>query len=232
MVSQDAASCLQVLHCDSTITTQQFKTEEKQGTQQRNTGIQLILHNFKERHWSQLNIRETIALGSLKAQVNTNRVLVAGCLYSEESLYDDFEDEFAAILPICADIVAYEDVARCSAPFLLDEGVLYPLQVVAIHCRNGKIRHQAFEQLKKQLDHDDSWRTEALTSMVQTCIEVEESFLAARPESIYSPEWHRVHGSGFNLLENILLCKAKIHFTIRPNGFDGDWYHIQRIVSC
>ena len=184
-----------------------------------------------ERKSSQLAGRKQIALGVLEVQVKINRIRVATCLYSEESKYDDFEDEFGYILSVCTTAMATEDADRRIASVLPDEGLLYALQFIAIHCRDGCLRHDALAQLHKRLSTDYAWHTEALTNMIKTCIGIEESFCEKVPRSHDIPEWRRIHSSGFHALEPSLTRKVKIYYALRLNGMDGEWDNREEIIT-
>ena len=191
-----------------------------------------LLQVLKRNQPSENAVREKSALGVLEVQAKLNRIRVAACLYSEESIYDAFEEDFDYILSVCTSAIATKDADRRIASVLPDEGLIYPLQFVAIHCRDGSIRRQALEQLKKRLAIDYAWHTEALTSMAQMCIGIEESFCEKVPKSHDIPEWRRIHSSGFQIPEHSLTHQVKIRFTLRLNGMDGEWDSREKIITC
>lgn len=193
--------------------------------------LEAMLHYFKINQSSQLTVRDETALGILEVQTKVNRIRVAACLCSEESKYDAFEAEFNYIVSKCAIASATDDADARVASVSPDDGLLYPLQFVAIHCRDGSLRREALQLLEKRVATDYAWHTEALTSMIRMCIETEESFCEEVPQSHDIPEWRRIYSSGFQVLEQSLTRKAKIYFTLRLNGIDGEWDNREATIT-
>lgn len=187
--------------------------------------IDRLLWDFMHKPTAKLTIREQHGLGMLRSRVKINRIVSATCLYCEATLFDNYLEEFDEILTICMYILASDNAERRLFSVSLDDGAMHPLFFIATHCRDGRIRHQALEQLQK-LPRHGVWHAETIIKTAEICIRFEEA-LCGKDVALCSdiPEWRRVHSAGFDGWDNDAERRqVKVHLKTRPNGPDGAWY--------
>jgi hypothetical protein len=192
-----------------------------------------LLWTFMHRPTVKLSIREQFGLGVLRARVKFNKVLVACSIYAEATMYDKYLAEFEDILIICTHIMNSDIADKRLFSVSLDEGLLHPLFFVATHCRDGRIRHIALDQLKKLPTNRGIWHIEAMTRTAEMCIEMEEAEFDGRvPDCADIPEWKRIHSSGFEGWDlGPVKPKVTAHFRVRRNGMDGEFTNHTEVVE-
>lgn len=184
-----------------------------------------LLWDFMYKPSAKLTIREQHGLGMLRTRVKLNRILAGGCLFSEATIYDQYVKEFDEILTICLYILSSDNAERRLFSVSLDEGIIQPLFFVATHCRDGRIRHQALDQLDRIPTSDGIWHVDTTTQTAKMCIIFEETGTGKElPLCEDIPEWRRIHSAGFDGWDDE-DPKATVRFNLRtrPNGMDGEW---------
>lgn len=192
-----------------------------------------LLWDYMHKPTAKLTIREQHGLAVLRARVKIDRILSACCIYCEDTMLDAFLDEFEEILTICAYIMSSDDADRRLFSVSLDEGLLQPLFFVVTGCRDSQIRRQALKLLQKLPRKMNIWHVEAMTRTAQLCVEFEEALCDKEyPTCKDIPEWRRVYSAGFDSwdLEN-LQKKVTSHLRTRPNGMDGEWADVQKVIE-
>lgn len=207
---------------------------EAQALEQTFISIEGLLFSFMQKPNVRLNFREHHGLAMLRALTIENRVIAAGCLYSEASFYDRFVPEMEQMLSICHFVLDSEDPANRLLSVSLDEGVLRPLWFVVTHCRDSRTRHRALALLKRLSDSQGAWHVDAMTKAAEICIAIEEDGCekeSPRCEDI--PEWRRIHSSGFDawVLAAPKRSKVTAKLRTRPNGSDGEWWDLEEAIE-
>ncbi|EME49840.1 hypothetical protein DOTSEDRAFT_164590 [Dothistroma septosporum NZE10] len=191
-----------------------------------------LLWSFMHKPTAKLTMREQHGLGMLRSRVKINRILSATCLYCEATMLDTYLDEFDEILTICQYTLASDNAERRLFLVSLDEGLIHPLFFVATHCRDGRIRRQALEQLRKLPTLDGVWHVETTIQTAEICIRFEEA-LCGKGVPLCSdiPEWRRVYSAGFDGWGSRAdQSQVKVHLQTRPNGHDGSWQDIEEYI--
>jgi hypothetical protein len=172
------------------------------------------------------------AIGLLRMQLKANQILVATCLYSEESIYDVFLDDFEMITTICSSVTVTQKTDQWLSSIALEGWIFHPLQLVASHCRDSIVRHKALKQMEARCVVSQAWYTEAITQMVKRCVEFEEaSCHQSDPKCSDIPERSRIHSCGFQIHKQEASRQLTVSFTSRPNGMDGEWHEWEEIIT-
>ncbi|KAI5370229.1 Putative zn(2)-C6 fungal-type DNA-binding domain, fungal transcription factor [Septoria linicola] len=195
-----------------------------------------LLWDFMHKPTAKLSIREQHGLGMLRTRTKMNRILAASSLYSEASYFDQFIDEFENILGICMYIMGSDNADRRLFSVSLDEGLIQPLFFVATHCRDGKIRHQALDHLRKLPVRDGIWHVETTSRTAEMCVRFEEALCDKQPGAALCsdiPEWRRVHSASFDAMGDEPAPKKKVMVKLRsrPNGLDGEWVDTEEHID-
>ncbi|CAK4032808.1 Transcriptional regulatory moc3 [Lecanosticta acicola] len=188
-------------------------------------GMDKLLWDFMYKPSVKLTMREQHGLGMLRTRVKINLILSATCLFSESCIFDRYTEDFDEILTICLYILGSDNAERRLFSVSLDEGIIHPLFFVATHCRDGRIRHQALEQLDRLPKSGGIWHVETTIQTAKMCILWEESLTdKEQPLCEDIPEWQRIHSAGFDGWDDDNPKRTvKVHLRTRPNGMDGEW---------
>lgn len=185
-----------------------------------------MLWKFMQKPGLKLTLREQHGLAMLRVQAKEFRIVAAGCLYTEASLYDRYLSDFEEIYTICKVVMDGQDSSNCVLSVSTDWIPLRTLWFVATHCRESWLRHSAVSLLRTLLADNDVWHVEALIKSAEVCIAKEEEACGVRNKMCRDvPEWKRVHSSGFDqwTLGARPRNRVTARFRIRGNGMDGEW---------
>lgn len=194
--------------------------------------IDQLLDIFFHKNIAGLIARERHGLEVLRMRVKINMIMSATCLYTEETMFDAFLQDFEDILTTCTEIMASVDADRRLFSVSLDEGLLHPLFFTATQCRDSRIRHQAITQLKNLPSVEGTpkgiWHIEAMTREAEILIRLEEAECGEEvPCCSDIPEWRRVHRAGVDGWglhpSKSKRQSASTTMGTRPNGMDGEW---------
>jgi hypothetical protein len=202
---------------------------EAQSYEQTFISIERLLFAFMQKPNVKLTFREHHGLAMLRALAIENRIIAAGCLYTEASFYDRFMPEMEQMLAICRFVLEAEDATNRLLSVSLDEGMLRPLYFVVTHCRDSRVRRSALALLQQLSNSHGVWHVEAMTKAAEIGIRIEESGCASdSPRCEDIPEWRRVHSSGFDawIIAAPTRSKVAAKLRMRPNGMDGEWVDI------
>lgn len=203
---------------------------EAQELEQMFISIERLLWSFMQKSSVKLTFREHHGLSMLRVLAIEDRIIAAGCLYSETSFYDQFLPEFEQMLSICRYVLDAEDPADRLLSVALDEGLLRPLWFVVTHCRDSRLRRNALALLKQLPASQGAWHVDAMTKAAEKCIMIEETGCTKKhPQCEDIPEWRRVHGSGFDAWVLAAPSRSKVtaRLRTRPNGMDGEWMDLE-----
>ncbi|KAF2639838.1 hypothetical protein P280DRAFT_50710 [Massarina eburnea CBS 473.64] len=121
--------------------------------------------------------REYISVSVLRIQALTAKITLAGVVFTQEILYDQFYTEFAEIISLSHDVAG----VRHSNPkadfwtgsFLLDLGLNAPLFYLTLRCRDPMLRREAIAILNSW--HVECWWDPLLVASIgQFAMELEE----------------------------------------------------------
>jgi hypothetical protein len=202
---------------------------EAQHFEQTFIEMERLLLAFMHRPNVKLTFREHNGVAMLRAHVIENRLIAAGCLYTEASIYDRFMPEMEQMLAICRFVLESEDATTRLLSVSLDGGMLRPLWFVVTHCRDSRVRRGALAFLAQLSESHRVWHVEAMLKAAEICIRMEESGCDSdSPRCGDIPEWRRVHSSGFDswILAAPTRSKVAAKLRMRPNGMDGEWVDI------
>jgi len=101
---------------------------------------------------SNTNYGSFITTSSLRIQSVSASILIAGVLFTEETMYDKFKPQFRELLDLLDIIVAsrhqQEEYSFWSGGFLIDLGIVPCLFLLVNRCRDFAMRRHAIDVLK------------------------------------------------------------------------------------
>jgi hypothetical protein len=148
-----------------------------------------------------LNNKTAGAISLLQIHHLASTILVANCLYSEETIYDLYDKEFARIITLSEKILLLSNSngdppprtpTSTSSPassitssptsdqsldifnFSVDTGIIQPLYVTASKCRIPSLRRHAISLLRRVSQQEGIWNGIVLAKIAQRVIEIEE----------------------------------------------------------
>ena len=144
----------------------------------------------------------------------------------DETIWDDFSDEFKAIMLLGAEIVDTEKKSKDvrKAKFNLDTGVIFPLYFVAVKCRDFGLRWKAIALMRESERQEGVWNSVLTAKVAERLVTVEEESLKGRrPEADGVPREKRVVGVElrFDMEERRAFWKYRKG---TPKGEIGDTY--------
>jgi Fungal specific transcription factor domain len=192
---------------------------------------------------TKLSRQEQQGADVLSVQQKVTYMKVATCLYAEETIFDQFDQEFEEILCL-ADYLIYRTTPPTTNPISLtkkvvlsfDMGIIEALFWTAIKCRSSAIRRRAIEILRKVSWQEGVWNAEMMVAMAERFVEMEEmgmnderSLIAAGGQEFRIPEWRRFHDHGWEM--HLTGRKTNVRAGRRENGMDGGWTWYEEEVA-
>jgi len=123
----------------------------------------------------------------------TSTILAANCLYSEETIYDQYDAEFTSIVNLSERLLSSSssnetgystkasDICAPSSDQCLDKwnisvdlGIIQPLYVTATKCRISSLRRHAVSLMRRSFHQEGIWNGPIMAKVAQRVIEVEE----------------------------------------------------------
>lgn len=123
----------------------------------------------------------------------TSTILAANCLYSEETIYDQYDSEFTSIVNLSEKLLSLSSsnetlysttASHISSPssgqyldnlnFSIDLGIVQPLYVTATKCRIPSLRRHAVSLMRRFSHQEGIWNGPIIAKIAQRVIEVEE----------------------------------------------------------
>ncbi|KAF2182876.1 hypothetical protein K469DRAFT_222196 [Zopfia rhizophila CBS 207.26] len=167
-----------------TIHTTSWKVEDSLRTEQKrfSTEISLWLKAFdplflSTRRTGTASLRACVIATMLRIQALAAQITISGVLFTQEVLYDTFHPEFQEIVHLAGEIATARqrnsNFDFWGGSFLLDLGLVVPLFLVLLRCRDSLLRRQSIKILK-------SWQVECwwdplmIAAIGQFMMEVEE----------------------------------------------------------
>lgn len=177
-----------------------------------------------------LTLREHRALAILRVRITLNAIQSATCLSGQETSYDAFFNDFEEIFTSCTHALYSEEFTKRLWSASIDDGLIYPLYFTAIHCRDGRIRHQALEQLRRLPGAERMWHVKSWIRVVELWLRYEEAVLTTPPEVAAArdvPEYRRVHMAHFKGLEALApQHPVRVYLRSWPNGMEAHWTEV------
>ena len=125
------------------------------------------------------------------------RIIVRGTVFTEECSYDAFLPDFREIVTLA------RRISRANSPqptFRLDLGIVTPLFIVLLRCRQRSLRREAIAILESSTTQDGSWDPQATAKVGAWIMEKEEERTPKDGDSTGSiPEWARVRFSQISM---------------------------------
>ncbi|KAK5713907.1 hypothetical protein LTR17_017334 [Elasticomyces elasticus] len=116
---------------------------------------------------------QTLAEATLKLQRLNLEVFIAGVLSSDEMVYDMYAATFEGMLSLADQILGTgRDTSLAMLP--LDPGVIAPLAVVALKCRDTVLRRRAMSLLALAPEQECMWRRDSVIAFANWKLSKEE----------------------------------------------------------
>lgn len=143
----------------------------------------------------------TLKIAALAAQSCTS-----GALNGDETRYDIFMHKFQEIVDYSTELLSTQEIfrgdkAENASPgplFCFEMGVIPPLSIVAIKCRNARVRRKALKLLLKYPRREGVWDSTITADLSKWAISMEEGWDGAEDpwtedsEEFFIPEYKRV----------------------------------------
>jgi len=146
----------------------------------------------------------------LRIHAITTRIFVASTTITEEVLYDAFLPEFRLLLTLAKRIVATKKEPNKYSTgmrgFRIDLGIVAPLFLLLLRCRNGIMRREAISILRDW--HPEAiWHHQLIAEIGNFIMETEEAGLDGGyiPESARAVITATCEGAGLNGAKHVLL---------------------------
>lgn len=123
---------------------------------------------------------EFLAFQMLKIRANVLTILLYGELATTEMVYDSFIPEFERIVILAKVFLDH----RCTPKFLLEgsfnsnQGLIYPLRLVADKCRDRRLRREAINLMRSKPWREGSWWSLSTAQIGAWLMTVEEDGIA------------------------------------------------------
>jgi hypothetical protein len=153
------------------------------------------------------------------------------CLYADDSVFDQFDDEFDQILchaEFLLDNDQRTDPSR--VPLCLDMAIIEALFGTAIKCRSHLIRHRAAALLRRVNWREGVWDASMMAKIADRFIAAEEEILDnVRDKEARVPEFWKAHAVGFTI--DWKTRHVKLFCNWRLNGMDRKWSEHRDFVT-
>lgn len=206
---------------------------QAQQLEQTFTRLDALLAAFLATHAPTLPIREQHGLLVLQTRAKILRVFAATALTSEATLFDAHLPAFRAVLALCTRLLTDPRADRRLFVIHADEGLLYPLYVLSTYCRDGRVRHAAFDLLRTLPTGSGFriWHADIVIRTAKVIMEYEEDGREGlKCEDV--PEWRRVHHARFDDWD-LSAWQSGVGgpLRVRPNGMDGEWMDLRMLLD-
>ena len=182
------------------------KAEQKRYTGEVTQWLEAFEPVFSQiRRTSHITSREYTIASILQIQALAQKITTAGIVFTQEILYDEYLPEFREIIRLSTDVAAAchskADVDFWAGSFLLDLGLVVPLFMLLLRCRDPILRRQAIEILENW--HVECWWDPLLILPIGRFImEVEEEgmvdgFIPEKARAILTAKSHCPPQRGF-----------------------------------
>jgi hypothetical protein len=193
---------------------------------------------------TKLTLQEQQGANILSTQQKVTYMKAATCLYADEMIFDQFDQEFEEILYLTeyliylsnsADGVCKRNEGRRKVVLTFDMGIIEALFWTAIKCRCHSIRHRAIRILKKVTWQEGVWNAEMMAVVAEKFAVMEEEGTdgvhwgyTVGGEEVRVPEWLRLHDHGWEM--NLKGRRTEVRAGRRENGVEGEWTWVREEV--
>lgn len=168
--------------------------------------------------------RQRVSALTLCLAATTAKISIQTAFIKRETEYDAFEPEFrrnvsqAALL--LQTLEEYAPRKRLTLAFSFDLGIIPPLFLTSVKCRNSEIRHEALHLLNRYPRREGVWDSVTTAALGKWVAELEEEDVGA---GVFVPEYDRVRKASikFDLVKRratmtcFKLCKDTGELTLR-----------------
>lgn len=141
-------------------------------------------------------------------------------LYAEETSYDQFDSEFEQIVALADDLRNSPLFATGFSTEVF--GIVKPLYVTALKCRNFELRARALLVLNASSPRQEgAWSSIVMGSIAKAVTDLEECSRVWDDHGSYIAEQRRVHSVVSDIDHQNKTARVKC--MLRPNGMDGEW---------
>lgn len=183
---------------------------------------------------TKLSRQEQQGANVLSIQQKVTYMKAFTCLYAEEMIFDQFDQEFEEILTL-AEYLIYLSIgddglkSESGKKVILsfDMGIIEALFWTAIKCRRSDIRHRAIDVLRRVTWQEGVWNAAMMAAIAERFVGIEEVAMdgvelrGGIDNGGRIPEWLRLHDHGWEM--NLKGRKTGIRAGKRENGVDGEW---------
>jgi hypothetical protein len=192
---------------------------------------------------TKLSRQEQQGANVISIQQKVTYMKAATCLYAEEMIFDQFDQEFEEILCLAEYLLYTTDLVttnnnslsmRNKVVLTFNMGIIEALFWTAIKCRSPTSRHRAIEILKKVSWQEGVWNAEMMVAVAEKFVRIEEDGteydlrIGGEGREIRIPEWRRLHDHGWEM--HLTGRKTNVRAGRRENGMDGEWTWLEEEV--
>jgi hypothetical protein len=182
---------------------------------------------FLHRSTSKFSRQEQSIIDILIINYTTDYIEASTCIQPGAMAFDQFDEEYDEIVTLAANVIRSRRRSNI-IDFCLDisTGVIFPLYLTAIKCREPWIRQRAMSLLRSIRFQEGVWNAKAQASIAEVAIRRELSFNDPSLPDQRPLEFARVHSVG-TIMDPVKRV-AEVNLTQKLNGLDGPWHdHIE-----
>lgn len=147
------------------------------------------------------------------------------CTAANQTIFDQFDSEFNEIVTLAENFCLQRSMQK--VVFTLDLGVIMPLFVTSVKCREPWIRQRATRLLGSIKFQEGAWDAAMHARVARVAIEREYASDAMGGTGARPAEFARVHSVGADELDQVKRV-AQVTLTQKLSGMDGPWHrHIE-----
>lgn len=244
---EEARTCLESCQCSlyhgmltakyRELETQQTpKSPNINGPDQKNGFLQqwaMSFEAFMTDHKKTFSPKQQLRAVVLEIQHLMASILVSAGVFSPETIFDAFEDDFRRIVALASRVV-FTTESRSSqdadAPLpAFDTGIMPPLYFVASRCRHPLIRRQALDLLRRSPSQQGIWHRGILANIAECIMNLEERDCAGAKSSADIPNFARI------IVLNVIAKPADfvllLHLYQHQPGESGTPLYIDEIIN-
>jgi hypothetical protein len=166
---------------------------------------------------SQLKLPDSVATLTLQLYYKTWRILLHA-IDTDEMVFDQFTEEFQEILNTCKTILEMTETPSNSPSFTLSLGVLRPLFLVGLKCRDVYIRREAIEILAAKPRREGLYDSALCVKFAQWVEALENRYRVAG----IVPSWARIGAIAVNFGMEDWRGTMSCHQRKRPDDTEGE----------
>lgn len=166
-------------HCDAQVELDQAAILEARHRQQ----LQLDAYTAWEAGFETLcneylafSLANEMYKSTLRLTLMVVTIWVSCCFDRDEVLADRFQEQYEIVVREAGKVIAYNmAAARAEVPFTFEMGLIPPLYLVALKCRDVSVRHQALSLLSRAPLREGLWKRQEALRVAQRVVYIETS---------------------------------------------------------